>query len=128
MGPSLLRVWRDSGGGNLSQSAIDWWDWGAHIVRGGVDLRGILSYSRSLELWRYKNVSYQRWVPILTGCDRTGGGSNDNLILSSQGVTRSTRSSQSAIGPRDRGFQIVRGCVDPGELNFRLPGVGVLQI
>ena len=36
--------------------------------------------------------------------------------------------SQSAIGPWDWGFHTVRGGVDPGQLDFRLRGVGVVDI
>ena len=36
--------------------------------------------------------------------------------------------SQSAIGPWDWGVHTVRGGVDPGQLDFRLRGVGVVDI
>ena len=48
--------------------------------------------------------------------------------VSSPGCVRSTRPSQSAIGPCDWGFHTVRGDVDPGKLDFRPRDVGVVYV
>ena len=69
----------------------------------------------------------REWDPMLPGCGGTGGSTWD-VALSSPGFARSTRPSQSAIGPWDWGFHTVRGGVDPGELDFRPRGVGVVDI
>ena len=55
------------------------------------------------------------------------GTSNGDGALSSLGSTRSTRHSQSPISPWDWGFHVVQGGVDPRELAFRPPGVGVCR-
>ena len=39
-----------------------------------------------------------------------------------------TRRSQPATGPWDWGFHTVGGGVDPGELNFRPRGIGIVDI
>ena len=50
------------------------------------------------------------------------------MALPSPGCARSTRPSQSAIGPWDWGFHTVPDGVDPGELGFCPRGVGVVEI
>ena len=56
------------------------------------------------------------------------GGSNGDVALASPGCARSTRPSESAIGPWDWGFHTMRDGVDPGELNFYPRGAEVVGI
>ena len=66
--------------------------------------------------------------PNLLRVRRDWGGSNGDVALASPGWARSTRPSQSAIGPWDWSFHTVRGGVDPGEFDLHPRGIGVVEI
>ena len=87
-----------------NQSGIGQRHWGFHTVR-GVDPGEHRFRSRGVVVEEIRR-------------DLRSG----NRALSSPGGAGSTRFSQSAIGQRDRGFNIVRGGADPEEFRFHPRG------